>query len=138
MASSRPTWTPPPPLLTEDDLIETWDRYRQSLASLPGTPMQRAATLQGLLATVSRQLEESSRNEISRTLLEYTQATDHPVLRSTMPAAQRPSGDRPAPAPFPQPSPVDLLSGSRSRLGPRLTSKLIVASARAQARRSAR
>lgn len=132
MASSRQSWSPPPQPETPDQIRETWDRYRQTLANLPGSPTEQIVTLHGLLADVSARLELESRSLVSRTLSDYASERDRLTLRSAPTAP--PSSPRSSSESSPQPGPADLLART-SRLGPRLAQKLIVASARAASRR---
>jgi hypothetical protein len=67
---------------------------------------------------------------------EHLSSLDQPVLSSTATATRPSPMDRAAaPSPSPALSAVDLLASSQ-RLGPKLAQRLLMASARAQARRS--
>lgn len=132
---SQQRWTEPPPLTSEQAFRETMDRYAASLANLPGTPQERITRLHALLADVSARLQTQASQSLTASLMEYAQMQDRLVLRSTRTEPQRASSpDRGSRESSPQPTSADLLSSS-GRIGPRLATKLILASARSRTRR---
>jgi hypothetical protein len=111
----------------------SFEGYRQALATMTVAQLMTEATrLSALIETENRAALTSL---ISRPLQDYASSLDLIVPRSR-PMAPQPSPSARGRAAFqpssPQPSPVDLLFGSRGR---RLASKLVVASSRSAANR---
>ena len=121
--------------LTADDLAQSYAGYRKGLATLTIPELMELSTRQ------AQAIAESQASMLSRLLpaSSPTSDLDEPVIRS-MPTATPSSGrepDRGRPAsPSPRQSSLELLGLKRGgRMGPRLGAKLLIADARAQARR---
>lgn len=120
-----------PPISSSE--IESWTReYERTLTRL--SPAQ----LHSLLAQVNAQLQTSTTQAAVQPLLEKLAAESQPLARysrtdpPTPPSSAQDRGQRPSPSP--QPSPLDLLAG-RALLARRVAGKLVLAQAKAQARR---
>lgn len=129
-SSSRPSLTELQPPDELEAIIRTFEGYRMTLQGM--TPPQ----LLDHLTRINAQLEIEARSRLTQTiqapLSDYISNLDQSVvrLRPTVPRSPSPR-DRGAahsqtPA-SPQPSPLDLLFGSRGR---RLAGKLVAANAR--------
>lgn len=116
------------PVIDEATMPEMWRQYEQALSRL--SPEQ----LMAQLTAINSGLQAQSTWPVQSLLEARLQSADQPLVRS-VPKVSRPSMDRAAAAASPSlpPSSLDLLSRSQ-RLGPRLAAKLVLASARAQAR----
>jgi len=128
-SSSQASWMPelqPPD--NPDDIKRTFRGYQMALERMTQKELlAEAARLSAMIETEQRQLLSKM---VSAPLSDYISRLDQPVLRST--STPRPSprprdrGVVPSPR-FQQPSPLDLLFGSRGR---RLAAKLVAANAR--------
>jgi hypothetical protein len=111
----------------------TWQAYQRWLAMLD---QQQLASH---LTEINAQLQSQATARIlstSQALSDYRQTVDRPVVSSTPTASPSSLMDR-AREPFPgspAPDALSLLSSSQ-RLGPRLAARLVLASARAAARK---
>jgi len=94
--------------------------------------------LLGQLTQINGLLQAQSQVSVTEALLAHSRSADQPGAALTPKAIQSPSTDRAQPASpgsTTRPAAWELLSASQ-RLGPRLAAKLVIASARAQQRRS--
>jgi len=130
MDSPLPTLSP----LSTEDLRRMFDGYQTALTLLP------PQTLMQELARVNALIESQSSNLLTGTLWQASHSAIDQPDHSPEPLSTGQSDrdhDRPT-SPQPRPaSATDLLAGT-GRIGPRLAAKLVVSSARAQARRQAR
>lgn len=127
-SSSRPRLTELQPPDSQEDIKRTFQGYQMALATMT------TEQLTGELARINALLETQSRttliDTVSAPLSDYISRLDQPVLRlrSTPPPSPQPRDRGAPPSPrSPQPSPLDLLFGSRGR---RLAAKLVAANAR--------
>jgi len=122
-----------PPPLNEDQLKASFRSYETALQRLD------QSALFAELARVNGLLQEQAQTSLTSLLLrERTSEIDR--LDQLSPETESQSSDpadrpRPSPQSPPQMNSWQLLSGT-SRLGPRLAAKLVVSSARAQAKRT--
>ena len=126
---------PPTPLpLSTEDLRRMFDGYQQALSFLsPDKLMAELSRVNALIESQSKSLLTGALWQGSHSEIDRQGPAPEPL--SMDPSAQ--DHDRPASRPSPPPTAASLLAGT-GRVGPRLASKLIISSARAQTRRRER
>lgn len=132
MGSPHPPSWGPPRALSEKELREAYRSYERGLARL--SPEQLMAEADRVAALIQ---SESQRAMTSLLLQERTSSLDRLDLASD--PMEAPSGgwqDRPSPRSPASTSEPPWVALSGNRIGPRLAAKLVVASARAQSKRS--
>lgn len=128
MAPPPPTDWPRP--MTEAQLHASFASYQRGLAML--SPSELMAELSRVSALLERQSNQALTSELLRASSSAMDRLDPPSDPMASPSG---SSDRSSPPPTTaEPRSWELLART-SRLGPRLAAKLVVASARASARR---
>ncbi len=120
----------PPTPWTEEDVRSWYGSYQRALASLTTEQlMAEADRVAGLIQQQSATAMTSSLLQARASQIDRLDQASDPMEALLESAAER---SRPSPASTPEPPWVSL---GRYRIGPRLAQKLILHSARAQARR---
>lgn len=128
---------PPTAPLDPTEIAASFEGYRQTLATMSQPALlAELARVSALLQAQSSNLLTSQLWQASHSAIDHLDQAPEPTSM-TMPSSPS-EGDpsRPASRPTPEPSrAINLLAGT-GRLGPRLAAKLVVSSARAQARKT--
>lgn len=128
-----PNWQPPN---SRAGLARSYQGFQQALRQMSPSQLLELSTRQAaMIQTETAALLQSTLSTLSG----YSESQDQPVLSRASTAIPSPDPNRPtdrgAPAsPIRQPGALDRLAESR-RLGPRLAARIVLHSARSEARR---
>lgn len=138
MAQRRPiNWQPPTGPLDPAEIASAFEGYQQTIQTMPRDQLlAELARVNGLLESQSSNLLTSQLWQASHSAIDRLDQPPEPTSMTTGSSRFDADPERPASRPSPEPSrAISLLAGT-GRLGPRLAAKLVVSSARAQARKN--